>query len=84
MGGQGSIHGCAHHSKVVLLLDHELLQCLHGSLLFSRFRIDYALRIVVRTSCCLTFSFRGVNRWIGTAFLFSETEIDEVYEMSFI
>ena len=84
MGGQGSVHGRADDPKVVLLLDHELLQGLHRRLLLARFWVDDVLRIIIGTTGISTLGFRGVNGWVRAALFFGEAEVDQVYEMGFV
>lgn len=81
MSRQGSIHGRAYYTEVVLLFYHELLQRLHRCLFLSSFWIYQIFRVVVGTACSI---FRCVNWWISAALLFGETKIDQVDEVGLV
>ena len=73
VGCQSSVHGSAHHSEVVLLFGHVLLQGLQGALLFSCFRVNQILPLIFGWLVCL--------RRVGTVLFLGQPKIDQVYEM---
>ena len=84
MGGEGSVHCRADHSEVVLLLDHELFERLHGRFLLTSFGIDDVLGIVIGAATSTTFAFGRVHRRIRTALFFGQAEIYQVDEVGLV
>lgn len=82
MGGECGVHCRADNSEVVLLLQHEFFQCLHGRLLLASLGVHQALWVVVSSSSCLV--LRCVDRRVRTALLLSETEVNKINEMRLI
>lgn len=84
MGSEGGVHCRADHSKVVLLLDHELFEGLHGRFLLAGFGVDDVLGIVVGAAAGTAFALGSVDGRVGAALFFGQAEIYKIYKMGLI
>jgi hypothetical protein len=80
MSCQCSIHRCSYNSEIILFISHVLLQCLRSRFLFSCLWI-YQVLLWLFHHHALSSCFGIDDGRIGAAFLFGETEVDEVNEM---